>query len=140
MAEKYTKLEVLYEHPAKGMDHCADCKHFEVLAPKHCEIVEGIIQPEDWCKKFEEKKMKKHPYSHSVVEHHKDGSHTVHHIHEKHGHHHDVPVREGDMKGAAGNHDAMMDHMMDHTSEMNPGEAAANAGPAPAAGAAPAAV
>lgn len=66
--------------------------------------------------------MKKHPYSHSVVEHHKDGSHTVHHIHEKHGHQHNVPVRDGDVKGAAGNHDEMVDHMMDHTTGPNPGE------------------
>lgn len=86
--------------------------------------------------------MKKHPFSHTVVEHHKDGSHTVHHIHEKHDHQHSTPVRDGDVKGAAGDHDAMMDHMMDHTSEPNPGEAEANAGPAaPGAvpGAAPAA-
>lgn len=64
--------------------------------------------------------MKKHPYSHSVIEHHKDGSHTIHHIHEQHNHVHGVPVRDGDVRGAAGDHDAMMDHMMDHTSE--PGE------------------
>jgi hypothetical protein len=86
--------------------------------------------------------MKKHPYSHSVVEHHKDGSHTVHHIHEKHGHQHAVPVRDGDVKGAAGSHDEMLDHVMDHTSQPNPGEGhdesnqpLAAAGAAPAAGA-----
>jgi len=68
--------------------------------------------------------MKKHKYSHSHIEHHKDGSHTVHHVHEE-GPHKDV-------KGAAADHDAMMDHMMDHTSQPNPGEQVA----APAAGAA----
>lgn len=66
--------------------------------------------------------MKKHPFSHTVVEHHKDGSHTIHHIHEKHGHAHTAPTREGDVKGVAGDHDGMIDHMMDHTSESNPGE------------------
>jgi len=74
--------------------------------------------------------MKKHKFSHSVVEHHADGSHTIHHIHEKHGHAHSVPMRDGDVKGGAGSHDEMMDHMMDHTSAPNPGEAAAAAGPA----------
>jgi hypothetical protein len=66
--------------------------------------------------------MKKHPYSHTVVEHHNDGSHTIHHIHQKHGHVHNVPVRDGDMRGAAGDHDGMMDHIMDHTSAPNHGE------------------
>ena len=65
---------------------------------------------------------KKHQFSHSVVEHHEDGSHTVHHIHKKHGFVHSTPVRDGDVKGAASNHDEMVDHMMDHTSAMNPGE------------------
>jgi hypothetical protein len=37
-----------------------------------------------------------------------------------------------DIKGAVADHDALMDHMMDHTSQPNPGEAEANAGPAPA--------
>jgi uncharacterized protein involved in copper resistance len=60
--------------------------------------------------------MKKHKYTHTHVEHHKDGSHTVHHVHEE-GPHKDV-------KGAAGDHDAMIDHIMDHTSEPNPGEEA----------------
>jgi hypothetical protein len=71
---------------------------------------------------------KKHPFSHTIIEHHKDSSSTVHHVHEKHGHHDATPVREGDVKGSAGNHDQMMDHMMDHTSQANPGEAAADGG------------
>jgi hypothetical protein len=66
--------------------------------------------------------MKKHQFSHTVTEHHKDGSHTIHHIHEKHGHVHSVPTRDGDVRGAAGDHDAMMDHIMDHTSAPNEGE------------------
>jgi hypothetical protein len=89
---------------------------------------------------------RKHDFSHTVIEHHDDGSHTVHHIHKKHGHEHNVPKREGDVKGAAADHDAMLDHVMDHTSQPNPGEgknemneAMGAAGPAgPAAGAPPA--
>jgi len=86
--------------------------------------------------------MKKHDFSHTVVEHHDDGSHTVHHIHKKHGHVHTAPKRDGDVKGSAGDHDAMIDHMMDHTSNMNAGEGhdeANQALAAPAAGAPPAA-
>ena len=65
--------------------------------------------------------MKKHKFSHTVTEHHGDGSHTVHHIHEKNGF--QAPaMQDGDVKSAVGNHDAMMDHVMDHTSEPNPGE------------------
>jgi hypothetical protein len=65
-----------------------------------------------------------HGYTHTNVEHHADGSHTVHHVHE------DGPHK--DVKGAVADHDGLMDHMMDHTSQPNPGEAEANAGPAPA--------
>jgi hypothetical protein len=65
--------------------------------------------------------MKKHKFTHTHIEHHKDGSHTVHHVHEE-GPHKDV-------KGAAGDHDAMLDHVMDHTSEPNPGEEAMAAAP-----------
>lgn len=64
--------------------------------------------------------MKHHKFSHTHIEHHKDGSHTVHHIHE------DGPAH--DVKHAAPNHDAMIDSMMDHTSAPNPGEAAADMG------------
>jgi hypothetical protein len=72
-----------------------------------------------------ESKKKKHAghgFTHTHVEHHADGSHTVHHVHE------DGPHK--DVKGAVGDHDGLMDHMMDHTSAPNPGEAEANAGPA----------
>lgn len=96
---------------------------------------------------------RKHPFSHTVTEHHKDGTHTVHHIHEKHNFQHTTPEREGDVKGAAADHDGMMDHMMEHTSAPNPGEGkdeanqplpgaggAAATTPPPAAGAPPAGV
>lgn len=66
--------------------------------------------------------MRKHKFSHTVVEHHEDGTHTIHHINAQHGHVHSVPLRDGDVRGAAGDHDGMMDHIMDHTSEPNDGE------------------
>lgn len=52
MANKFTKTEVDFEHPAKGVNHCGECKHFEVHGPKLCEIIAGTILPEDWCNKF----------------------------------------------------------------------------------------
>lgn len=75
------------------------------------------------------KKHAGHGFTHTHIEHHADGSHTVHHVHEDGPH--------ADVKGGVGNHDEMMDHMMQHTSAPNPGEAEAEAGPtpAPAAGA-----
>lgn len=71
---------------------------------------------------------KHHKFTHTHIEHHDDGSHTVHHVHQ------DGPHK--DVKGAVADHDSLMDHMMDHTSAPNPGEAEANAGPSPAASAA----
>jgi hypothetical protein len=126
MADKLTKIQVRYEVPAKGMDHCRDCKHF--IGPNRCKIVEGDIQPNGWCEKFEDNKMAKkhHKYTHSTVEHHDDGSHTITHHHEDGKSH---------KKYAAADHDSMMDGMMDHTSAPNPGEAEAAAGMPPAGGA-----
>jgi hypothetical protein len=57
-----------------------------------------------------------------VIEHHGDGTHTIHHIHSKHGFTHTVAARDGDVKSGVGDHDSLMDHMMDHTSEANDGE------------------
>jgi hypothetical protein len=71
---------------------------------------------------------KKHKFSHTHVEHHKDGSHTIHHQHEDGAQH--------DVKHAAMNLDGVHDSLQDHLGTPNPGEAAANAGPS----AAPAAV
>jgi len=85
-------------------------------------------------KKSAEKKStskKGHKFSHSTVEHHGDGSHTVTH-HSEEGSHKDV-------KHAVGDHDAMMDSMMQHTSQPNPGEDMQAAPGAPAPAAAPAA-
>ncbi len=75
--------------------------------------------------------MKKHhKYTHTTITHHDDGSHTMKHHHEDGKSHKEYAVAD---------HDGMMDGMMDHTSQMNPGEAEANAGPAAASteGAAP---
>jgi hypothetical protein len=72
---------------------------------------------------------KHHPFTHTHIEHHADGSHTVHHVH-KDGPHKDV-------KAAAVDHDGMLDHVMDNTSAPNPGEpeqAAPGAGAPAAAG------
>jgi hypothetical protein len=81
-----------------------------------------------------------HDFSHTVLEHHEDGSATVHHIHKKHGHVHTAPKRDGDVKGSAGDHDQMIDHLMDNTSQPNPGEDKDESNqPMGAAGAAPAA-
>jgi hypothetical protein len=66
--------------------------------------------------------MKHHKFSHTSVEHHKDGSHTVHHHHEDGAAH--------DVKHAVADLDGMHDSMQDHLGAPNPGEAAANAGPA----------
>lgn len=77
------------------------------------------------------KKHAGHGYTHTHIEHHADNSHTVHHVHQ------DGPHK--DVKSAVADHDGLMDHMMDHTSMPNPGEAEAQAGPAaPVAAATPA--
>ena len=64
--------------------------------------------------------MKKHKFTHTHIEHHNDGSHTVHHVHQ------DGPHK--DVKGAVADHDGMMDHMMDHTGMPNAGEGQDEAG------------
>lgn len=71
----------------------------------------------------EDKHKKKHA-GHGIkrvsVEHHKDGSHTVHHQHE------DGP--EHDVKHAAADLNAVHDSMEDNLGSPNPGEPQANAG------------
>lgn len=68
----------------------------------------------------EKKKHAGHGFTHTHVEHHKDGSHTVHHQHED-GEKHDV-------KHAAASLDHLHDSLQDHLGSPNPGEAAADAG------------
>jgi len=50
--EKFTKKEVNYESPGKGMDKCEDCFFFRAGL---CKIVEGKIKPKDWCDQFTRK-------------------------------------------------------------------------------------
>ena len=58
-----------------------------------------------------------HGYHKTVITHHHDGSHTVtHHVHPDHAH------EMKDKEYATGDHDAMIDGLMDHTSMPNPGE------------------
>ena len=65
-------------------------------------------------------KKKHHGFTHTHVEHHSDGSSTVHHVH-KDGAHKDV-------KHAVSDLDGMHDSLQDHLGQENPGEAAANMG------------
>lgn len=51
--QKISKEAARYEPVATGPDKCRDCKHFQVLAPRHCEAVEGIISAGAWCKLFD---------------------------------------------------------------------------------------
>lgn len=51
--EKISKEAAHYEPVATGADKCRDCKHFQVLAPRHCEAVEGIILAGAWCRLFD---------------------------------------------------------------------------------------
>jgi hypothetical protein len=136
-------FEVFTKTPHIDHDHetnefrgllCRSCNHLLGNARDKILILENAIQ---YLKRYGVK-MKKHKFSHTIVEHHEDGSHTVHHVHEKHKHVDTTPKRDGDVKGAAGDHDALMDHIMDHTSQPNPGEMndAANQ-PMPGAGAPP---
>lgn len=47
---KASKASVGFEAPAKGPHHCSQCRHFE--PPHACEIVEGDIDADDWCRRF----------------------------------------------------------------------------------------
>lgn len=50
-ADKYTKDEAEYEAKASSDDHCSICTNFD--DPASCEIVEGKISPEGWCRFFD---------------------------------------------------------------------------------------
>jgi hypothetical protein len=47
-----SKEEVHFESPAEGEDDCDDCEHF--ILGGRCELVAGVIGPEDWCDRFKE--------------------------------------------------------------------------------------
>jgi hypothetical protein len=51
-AAKKSKEEAKYQNKPNGQQQCSKCKHF--MAGK-CEIVEGEISPDGWCKFFEAK-------------------------------------------------------------------------------------
>ncbi|HZS43342.1 MAG TPA: hypothetical protein VFA52_03965 [Candidatus Paceibacterota bacterium] len=66
------------------------------------------------------KKHAGHGYHRTHIEHHHDGSATVHHVHE------DGP--EHDRKHAVANLDKIHDSIQDHLGQPNPGEAEADMG------------
>lgn len=78
------------------------------------------------------KKGKHHKFSRTSIEHHKDGSHTVHHQHESDA--------KQDVKHAASHLDALHDSMEQHLGAPNSGEQEAESGQhgVPAAQAGPA--
>lgn len=49
----YTKSQVSYEHPGMGTDYCGKCAFF-IANEARCRIVDGPINPADWCNKFQE--------------------------------------------------------------------------------------
>jgi len=48
---KFTKTEVDYSK-GKPQAHCGICEHFRPNS-KSCVLVEGDIEPDMWCRKFE---------------------------------------------------------------------------------------
>jgi flavin-dependent dehydrogenase len=74
-------------------------------------------------------KKKHHKFHSTHIEHHKDGSHTVHHMHED-GKEHDVKHGVGAEMGLDGVHDSLQDHL----GAPNPGEAETTPGGAGAPG------
>jgi hypothetical protein len=137
-SKKFTHDEVGYENPSTHPhEECDDCVHFipeTPDSPAGCEGVQRPIAEKAWCHRFKDKKMKHQKIKKTHITHHSDGSHTTHMEHMD-GPEHDIHAGHAD-------HDGMMDHIMEHTSAPNPGEAAAEAGPAAGApgmpGAAPA--
>ena len=78
----------------------------------------------DLVKAEEKKHGKKHKFHHTSIEHHSDGSATVHHQHEN---------PEMDVKHAAADLDGVHDSLEQHLGQPNDGEGqVAAAGPAPA--------
>lgn len=100
----------------------------EKLSPGLHKKMEKLMKEKDGKKK---KKHAGHGFTHTHIEHHGDGSATIHHQHEDGAEH--------DVKHAATDLDGVHDSLEDHLGQPNPGEAEANAGPeGAAAGAAPA--
>ena len=53
---KFSKDRVGFESPAKGPDHCGECRYF---LGGRCAIVFGVVTAGDWCEKFQEKENMK---------------------------------------------------------------------------------
>lgn len=51
-APDFAKSDVAFEHPAVGKDSCLECEHFQDGSDS-CELVRGLVRPEDWCELFE---------------------------------------------------------------------------------------
>lgn len=48
----YTKYQVKYESEASNpKEHCVICEHY--INKNKCELVQGKINPEGWCNKFD---------------------------------------------------------------------------------------
>lgn len=52
VSTKNSKSAVEFEHPAQGPHSCSECTHFN---ENSCELVEGDIESQDWCKLFKAK-------------------------------------------------------------------------------------
>ena len=52
LGHKITKGVANYTDHAVGGEMCNNCKHY--LKPNKCEIVAGYIEPNGWCKYFDE--------------------------------------------------------------------------------------
>ena len=48
-----TKLEANYTDRSSDQNKCRGCKHFQ--SPDKCDLVEGLISPNGWCKYFSSK-------------------------------------------------------------------------------------
>lgn len=49
--KKVSKATAHYQYHPHGKQHCSICAHFH--GPDSCEIVEGRIAPNGWCRYFE---------------------------------------------------------------------------------------
>ena len=52
LSEKVEHSKAEYEHPAKGINHCSECEHFQ--SPSGCEIVKSPVNRDGWCAFFED--------------------------------------------------------------------------------------
>jgi hypothetical protein len=49
--KKPTQDSVQYQDEPNGSEKCLDCRFF--VEPKSCQLVEGDIKPNGWCKLFQ---------------------------------------------------------------------------------------